>query len=250
MVNGRDTQQPDHIDATMSPPSWRRAHPLWVLFYSFGLATMLSMTAPIRPELMIDLACIAQPPSTPSTLTTVANTTWSQHSRNSLASSSISNLQSQAPSPFPDIDTDGCKRDVKVQKLSAHIQMGIKLIGGLMSVLAIGYWATLSDRIGRLRVVAVYEFGVLVNEAAFLLVIMCPQIMACAGVSVLFVGPFIEGMLGAFPAASAASSGYITDSASEGSRFAYFAAINGFLMVGNMVGPLLGSITVKLTNDL
>lgn len=156
-------------------------------------------------------------------------------------------ILSNTPSPFPGIDPATCKRDVGVQKLTAQIQMGITIVSGILSILVVGPWTSRSDRVGRKPVLAGVALGIFLNEALFLGIVLWPEVLRHTGISIFFAGSFIEGILGAAPVLSAVSSAYITDTATATSRFAYFAAVNGFLMAGAMVGPLLGSFLIRLT---
>lgn len=148
------------------------------------------------------------------------------------------------------IDPAKCRRDVGVQKLTARVQMGLRLLGGLLAVLTTGFWASLSDSWGPSRVMALSMFGIFLNDAGFLIVASFPRLVLRPGLWVLFVGPMLDGMLGSMPALSAVLSAYIAGTAGGGGMVKYFAMVNGLLSCGGAVSPIFGSWLIRVSSDL
>jgi len=66
----------------------------------------------------------------------------------------------------------------------------------------------------------------------------------------LLVGPVIDGLVGGIATAQAAMNGYISDSSPAGSRAHTFSIVTGFLFAGVGVGPTLGGLLIKATNNV
>lgn len=137
-----------------------------------------------------------------------------------------------------------------VQKLTARVQMGLRLLGGLLAVLTTGFWASLSDSWGPSRVMALSMLGILINDASFLLVASAPRLVIRPGLWILFVGPMLDGMLGSLPALSAVLSAYVASTAGKGGLVKYFAMVNGLLSCGGAVSPIFGSWLIRVSGDL
>jgi hypothetical protein len=85
--------------------------------------------------------------------------------------------------PYPEIDPALCKKDEKVQAAAARLTMSecaecvwweprgevgtngqaLTVMAGLLSAMTTGYWASVSDRIGRRPIMAMVQFGLLLK---------------------------------------------------------------------------------------
>jgi len=238
-----------------------------MMWYGLAVTLPAAMTAGPKPELLIDLACIAHPPAASTgdgVLPPIAFMPSQHHAESTVStnshSSSDSNSESDsfigetifsntAPSPFPDLDTEKCRKDVGVQRLAARIQMGFTLMSGILAVLTTGFWGSVSDRVGRRRIIALGQVGVVLAEMALITIAMKPDILTRLGLWVMFVGPFCFGICGGMSTFNAAVTAYIADGIS-GSIAASFALIIGVIRVGAILGPIAGTFVINATGDV
>lgn len=57
-----DAESENDDEAPDTRPAWRQPNPLWILPFTFLLTLSLGMTLAPRPQLLINLACVAHPP--------------------------------------------------------------------------------------------------------------------------------------------------------------------------------------------
>jgi MFS family permease len=103
--------------------------------------------------------------------------------------------------------------------------MGITIMTGLLGVHTTGFWGSISDRLGRLSVMAICKFGLLLSGAAFLFIVTHPTVLTSLGAWTLFVGPLLQGVCGGLGACITAIMAYVADGAGEGSAATFFALI-------------------------
>ncbi|WVQ83644.1 hypothetical protein IAT38_005786 [Cryptococcus sp. DSM 104549] len=151
--------------------------------------------------------------------------------------------------PFEEIDPQLCKRDAKVQAAAAKLTMVLTLTMGVLSALTTGFWGQTSDRLGRTKVMAIVELGLLLNEICFILVATFPY-LAPGGYRSLLIGPTIEGLLGGFSTITATVNAYVSDVTPDGSRVTVFARLGGIMMAGFAVGPVVGSMVISYTGNI
>ncbi|KAL1410824.1 hypothetical protein Q8F55_001767 [Vanrija albida] len=152
--------------------------------------------------------------------------------------------------PFSEIDPALCKKDPGVQAAAARLLMTLTVMAGLLSAITTGFWASMSDRIGRRKILALCEFGLLLNDACFLVIATYPRIVAQFGFYVLLIGPCLDGLLGGFSTITAAINAYIADVTGTGSRAKEFGRVMAALMGGFAIGPALGSALIKATDSI
>lgn len=138
---------------------------------------------------------------------------------------------------------------------------------GVLSALTTGYWGSLSDRVGRTKITAVVETGLMLkyvlwsfqtflfiadlylSEMCFILVATFPY-LAPGGYRALLIGPTIDGLLGGFSTISATIHAYLSDVTPDGSRATVFARLGGIMMTGFACGPVLGSFVIRWTDNM
>lgn len=152
--------------------------------------------------------------------------------------------------PYSEIDPALCKKDPGVQAAAARLLMTLTVMAGLLSAITTGFWASMSDRIGRRKILALCEFGLLLNDACFLVIATYPRIVAQFGFYVLLIGPCLDGLLGGFSTITAAINAYIADVTGTGSRAKEFGRVMAALMGGFAIGPALGSALIKATDSM
>ncbi|WWC91944.1 uncharacterized protein L201_006896 [Kwoniella dendrophila CBS 6074] len=151
--------------------------------------------------------------------------------------------------PYEEIDPRLCKKDAKVQAAAAKLTMMMTLTMGLLSALTTGFWGQTSDKLGRTKIIAVVEIGLLLNEICFIVIANFPYAVP-GGYRLLLLGPIIEGLLGGYSTISATLNAYVSDITPDGSRVTIFARISGIFMAGFAVGPVLGSLLISWTGNI
>ncbi|KZT56416.1 MFS general substrate transporter [Calocera cornea HHB12733] len=142
-----------------------------------------------------------------------------------------------------------CRADPVVQAEVAKISTAMTTLMGLLAVLTTGYWSSKSDVWGRTRILAISIAGVLVTDANFLLVAHASDYLP-GGYRFLVVGPVIDGLVGGMPTATAAAHAYVGDSTPPEARGRMFSLYAGLIFTGIGLGPSLGSLLIKYTDDL
>nr|XP_018261112.1 uncharacterized protein I303_06833 [Kwoniella dejecticola CBS 10117]OBR83270.1 hypothetical protein I303_06833 [Kwoniella dejecticola CBS 10117] len=151
--------------------------------------------------------------------------------------------------PYQAIDPRLCKKDAKVQAAAARLTMVMTLTMGLLSALTTGFWGKTSDKLGRTKIIAAVEVGLLLNEVCFIVVANFPYLVP-GGYRALLLGPTIEGLLGGYSTVSATLNAYVSDVTPDGSRVTHFARIGGMFMAGFAFGPMLGSLLINWTGNI
>ncbi|WVQ75612.1 hypothetical protein IAR50_005241 [Cryptococcus sp. DSM 104548] len=150
---------------------------------------------------------------------------------------------------YQEIDPALCKKNPKVQATAAKLTMIMTLTMGILSALTTGFWGQTSDRLGRTKVMAVVELGLLCNELCFVLVASFPY-LAPGGYYALLLGPIIDGSLGGISTITATINAYLSDVTPDGSRVTVFARVHGIMMAGFATGPVLGSLLISYTGNI
>nr|XP_019043904.1 hypothetical protein I302_07179 [Kwoniella bestiolae CBS 10118]OCF22834.1 hypothetical protein I302_07179 [Kwoniella bestiolae CBS 10118] len=150
---------------------------------------------------------------------------------------------------YEEIDPRLCKKDAKVQAAAARLTMLMTLTMGLLSALTTGFWGQTSDKLGRTKVIAFVEIGLLLNEICFIVVANFPYLVP-GGYRALLFGPIVEGLLGGYSTISATLNAYVSDITPDGSRVTIFARISGLFMAGFALGPVLGSMLITWSGDI
>ncbi|KAJ3744437.1 major facilitator superfamily domain-containing protein [Lentinula detonsa] len=138
-----------------------------------------------------------------------------------------------------------CIRDPKVQKEAARIQTILTTTMGLLSAFSTGWWGHFSERHGRTRVLAMATLGLLLTDLTFILVATPGSPLAAHGHKLLVIAPIIEGLLGGWSTLQSATSAYVSDCTSPGSRATIFSRFNGVFFLGFSIGPVLGGWIIR-----
>ncbi|KIK63023.1 hypothetical protein GYMLUDRAFT_57781 [Collybiopsis luxurians FD-317 M1] len=138
-----------------------------------------------------------------------------------------------------------CVSDPAVQKEAARIQTVLTITEGLFSALTTGWWGHFSERHGRTRVLALATLGLFLTDLTFILVATPGSILAAHHHKLLVVAPLIEGLLGGWSTLHAATSAYLSDCTSPGSRATIFSRFNGVIYLGFALGPILGGWVIN-----
>ncbi|QRV86142.1 major facilitator superfamily transporter [Ceratobasidium sp. AG-Ba] len=142
-----------------------------------------------------------------------------------------------------------CIQDKEVHRAAAKLSAGITSAQGMLSVLTVGWWTQYSDRVGRTKLLAISAAAVLITDALLFLVAFRAD-LAPGGYRILVVGGAIDGLAGGFSAVVAAGHAYVTDCSSPLTRSRIFSFWTGVVYAGGALGPSLGSLLNRHTNDL
>ncbi|WVQ94920.1 hypothetical protein IAU59_002006 [Kwoniella sp. CBS 9459] len=151
--------------------------------------------------------------------------------------------------PYKEIDPRLCKKDVKVQAAAARLAMIMTTTMGVLAALTTGFWGQTSDKLGRTKVMAMVEIGLLMNELCFIAVATFPYLVP-GGYRFLLLGPTIEGLAGGYSTITATVYAYVSDVTPGGSRVTIFARMSGIFMAGFALGPVLGSMLITWTGNI
>lgn len=83
------------------------------------------------------------------------------------------------------------------------------------------------------------------SDLTFILVSTPHSIFAAHGHKFLVVSPFLEGVLGGWATLQSATSAYVSDCTSDGSRAQIFSRFAGVFYLGFSVGPALGAYLIR-----
>ncbi|RDB26264.1 putative membrane protein C14C4.07 [Hypsizygus marmoreus] len=138
-----------------------------------------------------------------------------------------------------------CLSDPAVQAGAARLQTVMTTTMGLLSALTTGWWGHFGERHGRTKVLATATFGLFLTDLMFILVSTPSSIFATHGHKLLVVAPVIEGLLGGWSTLQSATSAYLSDCTSSGSRAHIFSRFFGVFYFGLSVGPSIGGYLIQ-----
>ncbi|KAH9848455.1 major facilitator superfamily domain-containing protein [Lenzites betulinus] len=138
-----------------------------------------------------------------------------------------------------------CLEDPAVQAGAVRLQTMITITMGMLSAITTVWWGNFGERHGRTRVLAIATMGLLMTDLVFILVSTPHSIFAAHGHKFLIISPIIEGLLGGWSTLQAATSAYISDCTSDGSRAHIFSRFTGVFYLGFAVGPTIGAFLIR-----
>ncbi|CAE6430874.1 unnamed protein product [Rhizoctonia solani] len=141
-----------------------------------------------------------------------------------------------------------CSDDDAVQKEVAKLNTAISLTSGVLSVFTTGWWTQLSDRVGRIRVLAIGAISGLMVDSIFIGVVLNSDKFP-GGYWLLVVSNLIDGIFGGFSTAVATSHAYISDCVPSTERSRWFSLWTGIIFAGMALGPGFGSLLIKFTGN-
>lgn len=137
-----------------------------------------------------------------------------------------------------------CLTDPKVQAGAARIQTIMTTTMGTLSALTTGWWGHFGERHGRIRVLIFATIGLFLTDLIFVLVSMPHSPLSSHGHKLLIIAPIIEGLLGGWSTLQGATTAYVSDCTSEGSRAHVFSRFTGVFYVGFALGPMIGAFII------
>ncbi|KAJ7219467.1 major facilitator superfamily domain-containing protein [Mycena pura] len=237
-----ETLVDDDEEARRRLPWWKRPSPWWLLVCTPLSTIAMSATQAPKVEVYTLLVCSVHKPEI-----------FKHSVPNSLASPYIgrttfpASFEIAAGSPV-----SACASDPVVQAAVAKLNTGAFAITtsmGVLGCLTTGWWGSFSDRYGRTRILGLTILGLLFNDFIFIFVTKNFRWLP-GGYWFLLVGPILEGVLGGFASAGAASHAYFADVTRPSERSRIFSLFFGLVFTGVGIGPTLGGLIVKFTGNL
>ncbi|KAI8053130.1 uncharacterized protein B0P05DRAFT_561710 [Gilbertella persicaria] len=134
-----------------------------------------------------------------------------------------------------------------VQKMVSRAQAIIMFLTYASTLISAGYYGRLSDRKGRTLVLRISTLGSLFYVTCDLLT---AKYYRSIGISLLFLGPLVRGLLVGESVLMAAVQAYIADCTLADSRTVVFARLMASLFIGSAIGPFVSSLILKHTGSL
>ncbi|KIW27392.1 uncharacterized protein PV07_07133 [Cladophialophora immunda] len=138
-------------------------------------------------------------------------------------------------------------RDPHVQARVANFNLYINLLSGVFSAVISPHLGSLSDRIGRKKVMVSASLGAL---AAEIITIIVGQTNGQVSVYWLLLGGLIDGLCGSFTTALALAFAYASDCSPPERRAVAFGYFHGTLFAGIALGPIVSGYLIKLTGTV
>ncbi|KDR76286.1 hypothetical protein GALMADRAFT_156377 [Galerina marginata CBS 339.88] len=239
-----------------------RARPLWLVPFAVTAALVRGMTMAPRVEVFTQLSCnkLHGHHNWNHTQTTTDLYSLGPHLRHT--STSLLFNSSRPPHSFTanpnqdERDSDDtedprrlpsarCLADPAVQAGAARLQTIMTTTMGLLSALTTGWWGHFGERHGRTRVLAIATLGLFLTDLTFILVSTPSSPLSKHGHNLLLLAPIIEGLLGGWSALQSATSAYLSDCTSPGSRAPIFSRFQGVFYLGFALGPTIGGWLIK-----
>ncbi|KAI0341888.1 MFS general substrate transporter [Trametopsis cervina] len=216
-------------------PWYKRPSPLWFLCVAPLASSATASTAAPRVEIVTELACIA----------------YKEHNTFSKGNKTIDSLMNAAmmvAGGLSDADKKACAKEPRVQAAVAQLDIALMLTIGILSCMTTGWWGSLSDRYGRVKVLSVAVFGILITDVVFISTVHFYKYLP-GGYRFLLVGALLNGLCGGLIALSATIHAYLADCTPQESRSRIFSLFLGLTYAGFGLGPTIGGIVVHFTGS-
>ncbi|KAL0946702.1 hypothetical protein HGRIS_012889 [Hohenbuehelia grisea] len=255
-----DADDGDDTDEWAGKPWWKRPSPYWLLFMMLLSAPATGMTIAPRIEIYTLLACSVHKPEVFEIAPIGANLPYIiPHKLDPLSNSNpTDSFLSSASWPNDTVRVQAghgyddtyklCAKDPVVQAAVAQLSTALTTTLGVLSCLTTGWWGNFSDRWGRTRLMGIAVMGVLFTDIIIILVALFPRSIP-GGYWFLIIGSVVDGLVGGVTTASAAMHAYIADTTSPSSRSRFLSLSLGILFIGIALGPTLGSLIIRLTQQ-
>ncbi|KAI9822974.1 MAG: hypothetical protein M1826_000307 [Phylliscum demangeonii] len=204
-------------------PWWKRPSVLWLLppFVLFTMAFGGSMVPKIN--LILTMIC-----------------------RQYLSDKAVQNPNFQFMPVIMGADNPQCQTP-EIQALVARFSLLYNLVTGLLAAFTSPRLGELSDRYGRVRIIALATSGLLLSEVITVVAASRPDTVS---VNWLLFGSMLDGIAGSFIAAIALTHSYAADCTPPERRSEVFGYFHGVLFTGIAAGPILAGYLVKATGTL
>jgi len=227
-----------------------RARPMWIVPFAIVAAISRGMTTAPRVEVFTQLSCNSvhgHPYGYNHTDVSIRELQFETHSFNTGIHATfhpLNQTENDGDSADPTLPpSKRCLADPAVQAGAARLQTIMMTTMGLLSAITTGWWGRYGERHGRTRVLAAATLGLMLTDLIFIVVSTQPD--SLHGHKLLIVAPIIEGLLGGWPTLQAATSAYVSDCTSSGSRAHIFSRFTGVYFTGFAIGPMIGALVMS-----
>ncbi|KIX09929.1 uncharacterized protein Z518_01010 [Rhinocladiella mackenziei CBS 650.93] len=138
-------------------------------------------------------------------------------------------------------------RDAHVQSLVANFNLYYNLLSGGFSAIVSPQLGSLSDRIGRKKIIIFTSLGALSAEVITIIVGRNPGQVS---VYWILLGGLLDGICGSFTTAMALAFSYASDCTAPERRNVAFGYLHGTLFLGVALGPILAGRLIDLTGTV
>ncbi|KAJ9611530.1 hypothetical protein H2200_004714 [Cladophialophora chaetospira] len=138
-------------------------------------------------------------------------------------------------------------RDPHVQSRVANFNLYVNLISGIFSAIVSPHLGSLSDRIGRKKVMVCASIGSLAAET---ITIIVGSTDGRVSVRWLLLSGLIDGLCGSFTTALALAFAYASDCTPPERRNVAFGYFHGSLFAGIALGPFMAGYIIKATGTV
>ncbi|KAI9273673.1 major facilitator superfamily domain-containing protein [Sporodiniella umbellata] len=135
----------------------------------------------------------------------------------------------------------------EIQSMVSKAQALIIFLGSIAALLLAGYYGALSDRKGRRLVLKISMIGGFLYNLCNILTLSYQTFF---GVCLLYIGPFLRGILAGDAILIAAANAYLSDCTHIGNRTLMFSRMIAFICLGNTLGSSFSSFLVQETGDV
>ena len=143
-------------------------------------------------------------------------------------------------------DNKECQ-NAKVHALLANFMLYAHLLSGTLCAFSSPRLGALSDRYGRTKILAITACGMLLGDVITITAASFPETISVWWILLEFG---FGGLVGSFIATMAVIQSYAADCTIPAKRSAVFGYLHGCMFTGIAVGPLLGGIIVKATDNV
>lgn len=231
-----------------------RARPLWLVPFAITVALARGMTLAPKVEVYTQLSCrsvyghrptLSNAESLPQFIPAFVSPETPQAPYYPSTFFNLSSNFERLPLSTRSTESSRCLTDPVVQAATARLQTLVTTIMGLLSALTTGWWGNFSERYGRTRVLAISTFSLFLSDLIFVLASTPSSPLSHHGHRFLLLAPFVEGLFGGPGALQSATSAYVSDCTSPGSRATIFSRFAGVTYLGIAIGPTAGAWFIR-----
>ncbi|KAJ7484399.1 major facilitator superfamily domain-containing protein [Mycena latifolia] len=241
-----------HLNTRHDLPRWKRPAPWWLMVLAPISSLIAAATVAPQVELYTTLACRVHRPEFESETLISINISLPRPDPpnfprpfNILVDKVVDNASLSTKTP----DTNPCSSDPVVQAAVAKFNTVISTLTGILTFVTVGWWGSFSDRHGRRRMMGIAAVGQLISSLNILFVAKYVDRIP-GGYWLLVVDAAIAGALGGSTSETAAMFAYISDVSTPEKRSRLFSIVSGFYLAGFGVGPILGSLIVRVSHNI
>ncbi|KAF7291959.1 MFS domain-containing protein [Mycena indigotica] len=216
--------------------TWRRPAAWWLMIYAPFSMVVQTATAGASLELYNNLIC-HQIRAEPQSITLLHPFAADVQI--------LSDLAFNASLP----GSGSCSSDPSVQAEVAKLATAVATITGILTFVTAAWWGSFSDRYGRTRMMGISAIGHTFGLANTILVAKQVERVP-GGYWFIAINAVIMGIIGGNASELAAMNAYVADISTSEERSRVFSFVMGSMLVGVGVGPIIGSLILRLSHDV